>query len=62
MPARITDRPKLTPRGTVFTNVEITPETRQELVRIALRRGETMTDILRKAVEQYVAADKRRKR
>lgn len=61
MPARIADNPKLTPRGTAKLDVEVSPELRRDLVKITNRRGERLGMTLNKALEQYVAADRRRK-
>lgn len=60
MPARITHNPKLTPRGTAVMAVEVSPQLREDLVRIAERRGERLSDTMLKALKQYVAADRRR--
>lgn len=60
MPAPITDKPKLTPRGTAAIGVEVTPSLRESLVSISKRRGETLRQTVAKALAQYVAADARR--
>lgn len=61
MPARIALDPKLTPRGTAIVQTEVEPGTRNGLITIATRRGERLNVTVRKALEQYVAADRRRK-
>lgn len=61
MPARIADNPKLSPRGTAIITTEVPPELRRDIVSIANRRKERFGVTVRKALEQYVAADRRRK-
>jgi uncharacterized protein (DUF4415 family) len=61
MPHPIATAPKTTARGTVQLKAEVTGELRQDLVRIAQKRGEFLNETINKALRQYVAADKRRK-